>query len=140
MLIGRHVHSGEQHMSRIAVWVAGIAVAACGAAESHVNGSSTALTSDVATADVIYVDVRTTAEFDQGHVRDALHIPVEELEQRWAELAAYRDRPIVLYCRTGRRSGIALDLLRARGFTMLENGGSLGAMRQRGLPIVTTRF
>lgn len=87
------------------------------------------------TADLtpLYLDVRTQAEYDAGHVAGTLHIPLDQLEQRWQELATFRDRPLVVYCRTGRRSAAAMDLLRNRGFDRLENGGGVTHMAARGL-------
>jgi phage shock protein E len=84
---------------------------------------------------VVYVDVRTRGEFAAGHVEGAINIPHTELGQRWRELEEHRDDPIVLYCRTGRRSGIAYDILEERGFTSLENGGGLTDMQRQGLPV-----
>jgi phage shock protein E len=85
--------------------------------------------------DVIYLDVRTPGEFAAGHVQGTLHIPVDELGRRVQELEPYRDRQIVVYCRTGRRSANAIDLLAARGFRRLENGGGLDNMAARGLTV-----
>jgi phage shock protein E len=85
--------------------------------------------------EIVYVDVRTTGEYSQGHVSGALNIPVEEMDRRWQELEPYRDRQIVLYCRTGRRSGIAMEVLKSKGFTLLENGVNLDRMAARGLPV-----
>jgi rhodanese-related sulfurtransferase len=83
----------------------------------------------------LYLDVRTQAEYDAGHVAGTMHIPLDQLAQRWQELATFRDRPMVVYCRTGRRSAAAIDLLRNRGFERLENGGGVTHMAARGLPM-----
>jgi rhodanese-related sulfurtransferase len=88
-------------------------------------------------AAVVYIDVRTPAEFASGHVTGSLNIPVEEMERRWQELEPYRDQQIVLYCRTGRRSGLAMDVLKSKGFKLLENGVNLDRMVARGLPVST---
>lgn len=82
----------------------------------------------------LYVDVRTTQEFASGHVQGALHIPVEEIEQRWNELEPFRDQQIIVYCRTGRRSAKAIEVLQAHGFTNLENGGGFDALKAAGVP------
>ncbi|HET9440067.1 MAG TPA: rhodanese-like domain-containing protein [Longimicrobiales bacterium] len=82
----------------------------------------------------LYVDVRTTEEFASGHVQGALNIPVEQIEQRWNELEPYRDQQIIVYCRTGRRSARAIEVLQAHGFTNLENGGGFDALRAAGVP------
>ncbi|HUH13946.1 MAG TPA: rhodanese-like domain-containing protein [Longimicrobiales bacterium] len=90
-----------------------------------------------ASEDVVYVDVRTPEEFAAGHVEGALHIPYDQMEARWRELEPHAEGTLVVYCRTGRRSGIALDVLRSKGFQNAVNGGGLGDLAARGVP--TTR-
>lgn len=85
---------------------------------------------------VVYVDVRTPEEWAAGHVEGAIHIPHTELAARWVELDAYRDDDIVLYCRTGRRSGIAEQILTQAGFEQLHNGGGLIDLQRQGVPVV----
>jgi len=84
----------------------------------------------------VFVDVRTPQEYQAGHVEGAVLIPVDQLAQRWQELEQYHDRPIVLYCRTGHRAAIALQILQSKGMTNAENGGGLDAMATRGLQLV----
>jgi phage shock protein E len=83
----------------------------------------------------VYVDVRTPAEWEAGRVEGAIHIPHTELADRWPELEAHRDDDIVLYCRTGRRSGLAEQILREAGFERLHNGGGLSGLRRQGVPM-----
>ena len=85
----------------------------------------------------IFVDVRTPEEYAQGHVDGAILIPVEQLETRIAELEPYRDQDIALYCRTGRRSGIALQILQEHGFSRVRNAGSFAGLARQGLPTST---
>lgn len=61
------------------------------------------------------VDVRTPQEFAAGHVPGAINIPFEEVGRRAAEVGDPAE-PVVLYCRTGRRSGVAAETLRRLGF------------------------
>lgn len=68
----------------------------------------------------VLLDVRTPGEFADGHVAGALNIPVDELARRAAELPA--DKPVVVYCRSGRRSAIAAELLSAQGRTVIDIG------------------
>ena len=65
------------------------------------------------------LDVRTPAEFAAGHVPGARNIPHDLLSSRLAELAPLRDKQVVLYCRSGRRSLLAEDVLRKAGFTRI---------------------
>jgi phage shock protein E len=85
---------------------------------------------------VVYVDVRQPDEWAEGRVEGAIHIPHTEMSARWAELEEHRDADIVLYCRTGRRSGIAEEILRQAGFERLHNGGALSDLAQQGVPVV----
>jgi phage shock protein E len=84
---------------------------------------------------VVYVDVRRPDEWAAGRVSGAIHIPHTELAERWPELEAYRDHDIVLYCRTGRRSGIAEQILKEAGFERLRNGGGLVDLARQGVPV-----
>ena len=68
---------------------------------------------------LLVLDVRTAEEFAAGHVPGARNIAHELLPARLAELADARDRDIVVYCRSGRRSAIALETLRAAGFARI---------------------
>jgi phage shock protein E len=84
---------------------------------------------------VVFVDVRSHMEFAGGHVRGAHHIPYDEMARRWKELRRYRDQRVLLYCRSGRRSRIATDILLAQGFQRAENAGGLGALRRAGIEL-----
>jgi phage shock protein E len=70
------------------------------------------------------VDVRTAGEFAAGHIEGAVNIPVQELESRLAELTP-KDAPVVVYCRSGHRSGNAARILKGAGFAAVHD---LGAM------------
>jgi phage shock protein E len=73
----------------------------------------------------LLVDVRSRSEFVERHADHAINIPVDELKHRTAELGA-RNRPIVVYCHTGVRSGIAVIMLRKAGITAVYNLGTIG--------------
>lgn len=70
-------------------------------------------------SDLVVLDVRTPAEFAAGHVPGARNLPHDELPARLAELSSLKEKNVVLYCRTGRRTAIAEQTLRAAGFTKL---------------------
>ena len=63
-----------------------------------------------------FLDLRDGADFKQGHIVDALHIPASKLAERAAELEKYKDKPIVLVCKMGQHSGAAGKQLRSQGF------------------------
>ena len=64
------------------------------------------------TPNLLVLDVRTPAEYAQGHLDDAVNIPVDELEARLGEIPA--DRPVLIHCRTGIRAERAYKLLREK--------------------------
>ena len=70
------------------------------------------------------VDVRTQSEYEQGHYPDAINIPLNELPQRLDEFKEMK-KPIVAYCRSGARSGMAVSLLQQNGLGEVYNGGGL---------------
>ena len=102
------------------------ALALAGAVFFLVGAGKPTISSDEAKALVrqgaLLLDVRTTGEFASGHVEGAVNIPVQELETR---LPAEKDRAVVLYCQSGRRSAAAKDVLLRAGFTKVFD---LGAM------------
>lgn len=69
------------------------------------------------------IDVREAKELEEeGKVEGALHIPLGEVSENVDEIAAM-SKPIVLFCRSGNRSGRAIDFLEAEGLEDLYNGG-----------------
>lgn len=69
--------------------------------------------------DLVVLDVRTPDEFAAGHVPGARNVSHDVLSSKIAELGDLRDKQVVLYCRSGRRSQLAEDTLRKAGFTKL---------------------
>jgi len=69
--------------------------------------------------DLVVLDVRTPAEFAAGHVPGARNVSHDVLSSKLAELGELRDKQVVLYCRSGRRTLLAEDALRKAGFTKL---------------------
>ena len=80
----------------------------------------------------VVLDVRTQSEFDAGALPDAHLIPHDEVGARMAEVEALvgpaREKTVVLYCRSGRRSGMAAKILHGAGYTVI-NGGAFSDLR-----------
>lgn len=74
-----------------------------------------------ATPEAWILDVRTPAEYAEGHIPNSTLIPYTEIEQRAAELPADKAAPIFVYCRSGSRSAIASQTLADLGYTNVVN-------------------
>lgn len=89
-------------------------------------------------SNALVLDVRDDAEFATGHIPDAVHIPVADLEARIGELKKYTSKPVLVYCQSGARGGKACDILRKAEFSQLHHlQGGLNAWVDAKLPIVT---
>lgn len=75
----------------------------------------------------IIIDVRTASEYGVSHYRGAINIPLDELPKHINQLKM-ENKPILLYCRSGNRSGIGMNFLHQQGFQELYNGGGLNDM------------
>jgi len=70
---------------------------------------------------LLLLDVRTRGEYSQGHLENALLIPVQELQNRVGELSDYKHSDILIYCATGNRSTVASKILVDNGFKRIVN-------------------
>jgi phage shock protein E len=70
----------------------------------------------------LLLDVRTREEFGERHIKGAVNIPVQELGSRLGELGS-KERPVVVYCRSGGRSAAAAAMMKAAGYRVLDLGG-----------------
>ena len=86
-------------------------------------------------ADVLVLDVRTQAEFSSGHVPGAVNIPHDELALRLSDLDSETDRAVIVYCRSGKRAGLASTVLLEAGYTnVLHLDGDMNGWKASGLP------
>ena len=73
----------------------------------------------------LIIDARTPQEYSVGHVKGAVNIPYDHVTELIGGHAAEKSQPIVVYCRSGRRSGIAKDSLEKAGYTQVINAGAM---------------
>ncbi len=78
----------------------------------------------------VIIDVRSPQEFAAGHVEGAINIEHTAIAQEIAKAGVGKDDTVLLYCQTGRRSGIALDTLKGMGFSKAENVGGIELARK----------
>lgn len=86
--------------------------------------------------DALVIDLRDTGEFEAGHIAGARHVPEKQLSERLKELEKFKDRALIVVCRSGTRSGAAVQALRGNGFNEAVNlSGGIGAWQQAGMPL-----
>jgi len=76
----------------------------------------------------LIVDVRSPWEFEMDHIPGARNIPLEEVPGMIGEFKSMH-KPVVFYCRSGNRSGMAMNILKQNGVADVYNGGSLDEMQ-----------
>ncbi|NOU00834.1 MAG: rhodanese-like domain-containing protein [Gallionella sp.] len=86
--------------------------------------------------DALVLDVREDSEYKEGHVLNAIHIPLGKLNGRIGELEKYKAQPLVVLCRSGNRSSSACAVLAKSGFTQAYNlEGGVSAWQKAKLPL-----
>lgn len=86
--------------------------------------------SDLKSQPKTFVDVRTPEEFAGGHVPGAVNIPLDQVQSRLAEFKDMQ-KPVVAYCRSGARSGMATSILKQNGIQDVINGGGISEVMQQ---------
>ncbi len=79
------------------------------------------------------VDVRTAEEFKSGYIPGAINISLQELNQKMNKIP--KDKPVVVYCRSGNRSAHAAQVLLQAGYTEVLDLGGIFEWSRAGLPI-----
>jgi len=86
----------------------------------------------------VVIDVRTSSEFEQGHIAGAINVPVTSLKSRLASLDLQVDQPVVALCRSARRSIPAVRLFKRAGMEdACQLQGGMIAWEKEGLPTVS---
>lgn len=75
--------------------------------------------------DIVILDVREQDEFDEGHIPGAVLLPYTEIEDKAEEMIPDKDKQLLVYCRSGRRSKIAAESLANLGYTNVKEFGGI---------------
>ncbi len=75
------------------------------------------------------IDVRTKGEYDTGHIRGAVNIPLQSLGNSLSKIK--KNRPVITCCASGSRSASAKIILKSKGFAEVHNGGSWMSLRNK---------
>lgn len=89
--------------------------------KQYVNLQAVEFSEESKKPDILLLDVRTHDEFKTGHIKGAILIPIQELESRLNEILNQKDKTILIYCRSGRRSVKASKILYRNGFRNIKN-------------------
>ncbi|MEH6470021.1 MAG: rhodanese-like domain-containing protein [Halopseudomonas sp.] len=81
-------------------------------------------------AGALVIDVRTTQEYAEAHLANSVHIPYRQIVAQLQHLEVRKDRPVVLYCLSGGRAGIAKEALMAAGYSQVVNGGGIEELQE----------
>ena len=75
------------------------------------------------------VDVRTTGEYQSGHIKGSINIPLQSLNSNIARIK--KDKPVITCCASGMRSASAKSILQSNGFTEVYNGGGWMSLKNK---------
>ena len=81
-------------------------------------------------SDALILDVRSTEEFESGHLDGAVNVPLPNLSAGISDLEVPSSRPILAYCLSGTRSSMACRTLRSNGYTNAHNLGSFSRAKK----------
>ena len=76
---------------------------------------------DLLNSGATIIDVRTKGEYQQGHIKGSVNIPLNNLSNHYSKIK--KDKPVITCCASGMRSASAKSLLKSNGFSEVHNGG-----------------
>ena len=112
-----------------------LSLVACKQTDPRASVDATQINDQLTARQAVLLDVRTPDEYRSGHVSNAVLAPYDSIAQTILTIAPDKNQTIYLYCRSGRRSGIAFDTLKGMGYNRVVNLGGLSDLTQHGLTI-----
>jgi rhodanese-related sulfurtransferase len=88
---------------------------------SNLFGGSKVDLKDLVKQGAVVIDVRTPGEFQGGHIKGSINIPLQSLDGSLSKIK--RDKPIITCCASGMRSGSAKSILKSKGYDVHNGGG-----------------
>ncbi|MGN1398880.1 MAG: rhodanese-like domain-containing protein [Erysipelotrichaceae bacterium] len=113
-------------MKKILTVLLGLSLFGCGSKSSYnqIDGH-TALEMINRESDYLIIDVRTVAEYQQSHIKDAINIPNETIDESVETILTDKDQLLLIYCRSGNRSKQASEKLAKLGYTNIYEFGAI---------------
>ncbi|MGL4913140.1 MAG: rhodanese-like domain-containing protein [Romboutsia sp.] len=88
---------------------------------NYININNEKLNKLVKQKDALLLDIRTKDEYEEKNIQNSINIQLHDLLYNIDEIEDYKDKPVIIYCRSGHRSITACNLLSMEGFTKLYN-------------------
>ena len=79
----------------------------------------------------VLLDVRQTDEFNAGHIKGAVLVPHDTIAKKVGSVVPDKNNPVYIYCRSGRRSAIAVEAMKRLGYTDLTDPGGMDDAKKR---------
>lgn len=118
-----------------------IPVSGCVGSDSIISVSASGFEKEIKTDSVQLLDVRTPREYAEGHIDGAINLNVQSEDfRRMAEKELSKDSTVLVYCRSGRRSLTAAEILAELGYRVINLKGGIMEWKDEGLPVVTTEM
>ncbi len=93
-------------------------------------GFETAKQAPLDTKGAVILDVRSKNEYAGGHIKGSINIPVDQLSHNLEKLKD-KNKPIITCCASGVRSASAMRILKANGYTNVQNGGGWTSLKNK---------
>jgi rhodanese-related sulfurtransferase len=77
----------------------------------------------------VILDVRTKSEYQQGHIKGSINVPLNNLSNHYSKLK--KDKAIITCCASGMRSAQAKSILKSNGFSEVHNGGGWSSLQSK---------
>lgn len=119
----------------IMIFMGILSLISCGKSEEVINdkGTFTKISAQDAKKimdeekNIIILDVRTEDEYSSGHIENSILISVDDIKSKAESILKEKDQKILIYCRTGNRSNVALKKLKEMGYTNLYDFGGINS-------------
>ncbi|AMS31645.1 hypothetical protein AEM42_03125 [Betaproteobacteria bacterium UKL13-2] len=86
--------------------------------------------------EALVLDIRDSGEYNGGRIPKSKNIPMTDLEKRVADLTRFKDKPVIVVCRSNGRAGVAVRSLKSHGFSNVRQlEGGFAAWQQASLPV-----
>lgn len=91
----------------------------------------------VNSGEAVFVDIRDSKDYRNGHIVDSINIPYADLSEKFDELSPHKQKQIIVVDKMGQQSGAGGKILRDNGFQVLRLNGGMSEWSHQNLPLVS---